>query len=434
MAASAAIDQGLAGTEDVKSTLLLIDADEIRAQVSALRRALPDFTHTFACKANPVGSLLRLLASLGMGMEAASLGELRGALVHGKADVARVVFDSPAKTVSELEEALVAGVMVNVDNFQELERVRQIVERRAGDLPRPIRCGVRVNPQLEIASALPGYCTGAKVSKFGVPLGEQRERIIDAFVTMPDVMNALHVHVGSQGVPLDAMTAGVRAVVDLAAEINERCGERRVRIIDIGGGLSVNFASDEVTPTFAEYAQALRAKLPELFDGAHFDSVWTEFGRSIVAKAGMAMCRVEYTKQCGGHDFATVLSGADMFVRTVYAPALWPLRCEVVDARGHAKHSEEGERHVYSIAGPCCFSQDLLARERALPHRIEPNDYVLMLDVGGYYHSSYSLYNSRTSPALYLYSTTELDDSKVDFVELLRARTIDDTLRFFNDV
>jgi diaminopimelate decarboxylase len=63
-----------------------------------------------------------------------------------------------------------------------------------------------------------------------------------------------------------------------------------------GGGLSVNFASDEAIPSFEDYAAALRTAVPELFDASQFASVVTEFGRALVAKAGFFASRVEYVK------------------------------------------------------------------------------------------------------------------------------------------
>ena len=54
------------------------------------------------------------------------------------------------------------------------------------------------------------------------------------------------------------MTSGIRKVVDLALRINEEVGEKRITTIDIGGGLPVNFASDQVLPTFKQYANTLR--------------------------------------------------------------------------------------------------------------------------------------------------------------------------------
>ena len=38
--------------------------------------------------------------------------------------------------------------------------------------------------------------------------------------------------------------------------------------VDIGGGLPVNFESDEISPTFAEYAAILRETVPALFSAA----------------------------------------------------------------------------------------------------------------------------------------------------------------------
>jgi len=58
------------------------------------------------------------------------------------------------------------------------------------------------------------------------------------------------------------MLAGVRATVDLALQINTKLGKRQIVQIDIGGGLPVNFESEQVTPTLGEYANALRGECP----------------------------------------------------------------------------------------------------------------------------------------------------------------------------
>ena len=56
--------------------------------------------------------------------------------------------------------------------------------------------------------------------------------------------------------------------------------------------------------------------MPELFSGEF--KVVTEFGRSVIQKAGVTVCRVEYTKQMGGRHIAIIQAGADLFLRTVY--------------------------------------------------------------------------------------------------------------------
>ena len=57
-----------------------------------------------------------------------------------------------------------------------------------------------------------------------------------------------------------------------ADEVDEACGGARVTTIDIGGGLPANAESDETSPTWGEYAAALRAAAPALFAGGRLDS------------------------------------------------------------------------------------------------------------------------------------------------------------------
>ena len=71
------------------------------------------------------------------------------------------------------------------------------------------------------------------------------------------------------------MAEGARRIAELADEIDTACAissapnedtyHRRIKIIDIGGGLSVNYYGDNPSPTFEEYYVALRSIAPNLF-------------------------------------------------------------------------------------------------------------------------------------------------------------------------
>lgn len=61
-----------------------------------------------------------------------------------------------------------------------------------------------------------------------------------------------------QGCDFSLMTSGIRRIVDLAKNVNEKMGEKRIKTIDIGGGLPVNFQSDQVLPTFKQYSDTLK--------------------------------------------------------------------------------------------------------------------------------------------------------------------------------
>ena len=89
----------------------------------------------------------------------------------------RIVFDSPVKTSDELRAALSLGVMINVDNFDELDRLASILGDRS-DVASSI--GLRVNPQVGVGRISMTSVAG-DTSKFGVPLGVERARILAAF-------------------------------------------------------------------------------------------------------------------------------------------------------------------------------------------------------------------------------------------------------------
>ncbi|MBU8550148.1 diaminopimelate decarboxylase [Streptomyces rochei] len=394
-AVRAAVEQGLLGPGT--PIVGLLDVAGIRESAAALRAAFDSVTapgtpvlHAFAVKATPLVPVVRLLHEESIGAEVASPGELALARAAG-VPPERTVLDSPAKTPEELREALALGIAVNADNPQELARIDALVAGGTSRSP----LGVRVNPQVG-GGSIEALSTATATSKFGVALRDEgaREWVVRAYLDRP-WLTRLHAHTGSQGIPLTLMAEGVAETYALAEEINERAGRRQVDTLDIGGGLPVNFASDETTPTYAEYARVLREAVPGLFDGRY--GLVTEFGRSLLAKHGTVVARVEYAKSAGGRPVAVTHAGVQVATRTVYAPGAWPLRIAAYDAKGLPK---AGPDVVQDVAGPACFAGDLLATGRALP-LLEQGDYAAALDTGAYYFAHHYAYNSLARPGVY---------------------------------
>lgn len=398
LAVRAAVEQGIVGGADPAPPLVcLLDVAGIRASAAALTGAFAaalapgtPVLHAFAVKACPLVPVLRLLAGAGLGCEVASPGELALARAAGvPAD--RIVLDSPAKTVAELREALALGVAVNADNRQELERLDALVGRTPTTSP----IGVRINPQTG-AGAIDALSTATATSKFGIALRDPgaRARLVRAYLDRP-WLTRLHIHSGSQGVPLALIAEGVRDLHALAEEINAAAGRRQVDTLDIGGGLPVNFTSDEESPTHAQYVAALRAAVPALFDGSY--GLVTEFGRSLLAKHGLVLARVEYTKSSGSRPIALTHAGVQLATRTAYAPAAWPVRILPYDAKGGPR---TGEPVAQDVAGPACFAGDLLASARELPP-LAPGDLIGVPDTGAYFFTAHYGYNSLPRPAVH---------------------------------
>ncbi|MFC8074285.1 diaminopimelate decarboxylase [Streptomyces sp. NPDC057307] len=400
LAVRAAVERGLLTEAD--PVVALLDVAGIRASAAALHAAFAAVTapdtrvlHAFAVKAAPLVPVLRLLDAERVGAEVASPGELGLARAAGIPSD-RTVLDSPAKTPAELRDALASGIAVNADNPQELTRLDALLH--AAPTRSPI--GLRVNPQTG-GGSIGALSTATATSKFGVALRDEGARawVVRAYLDRP-WLTRLHTHSGSQGVPLALMAEGVRTVHELAEEINAAAGRQQVDTIDIGGGLPVNFSSDEETPTYAEYARLLKSTVPGLFDGRY--GLVTEFGRSLLAKHGTVLARVEYAKSAGGRPIAVTHAGVQIATRTVYDPESWPLRIAAYDADGRPK---KGPDVVQDVAGPACFAGDVLATGRPLP-LLEQGDLVAALDTGAYYFANHYAYNSLARPGVYGFTAT----------------------------
>lgn len=347
-----------------------------------------------------------------MGGECASIAEL--ALCHAAAmDASKIVYDSPAKTLAHLNKALKAGVHINADCFEEVETIAKMRNDLAID---DGVVGIRVNPQLGMATIRETF-TAAPACKFGEPLKERREEIVDMYLKYP-FLNAIHLHVGSQGCQMDVMLQAASAIVALVDEINGKGGN--IQVIDIGGGLSVDYWDDGEITSFKTFAQRLKETVPGLF---RYKLV-TEFGRRLCASAGFIAAHVQAIKRSGGKTFVICHVGADNLMRPVYHKEKWGHRVEVYDAGGNLK---QGEEAVVDFAGPLCFSGDIFAvnRKVVLP---EPGDIIVVRDAGAYTVAMYSRHTSQLVPAIYAFDTNKPDQLEV----LKKQETIEDVVNFWD--
>jgi len=385
----------------------------MRARIAALHSAFPPNTlHAVAIKANPVLEILREVVRCGAGLEAASMEEVELALA-AECPAERVVFDSPAKTVNEIELALRRGVYLNADNLDELQRVA--TAQKKCDTRSVV--GLRVNAMVG-GGTIEQTSVAQSNSKFGLPLLTDKQRIIAAFADH-DWLSGLHVHVGSQGCPLELLVEAVDRIAVLRREIAEETG-RNVSHVDIGGGLSTVYRTGQIAPAPHEYRMLLQERAPYLFSSGV--RLITELGRAIQANCGMAISRVEYVKP--EQRMAVIHLGADFLLRPVYRPDDWTHEFFVLDRDGRPK---SGPARPVTLVGPLCFAGDVLARQVELPP-VGAGDWIVIRDVGAYTLSMWSRHCSRGIPAVLGY-----DPQQANPIRLLRAaETPSDVVRFWS--
>lgn len=401
--------------------VLIHDLDMMGEKIRELQAAFPPHTlHALAIKANPLVKILKAAVSLHCGLECASIEEV--ALAHAaQCPASSIVFDSPAKTETEIEHALAMGITLNADNFSELERIQALYEKSN---TYQSRVGLRINPQTG-AGRIGATSVAGTYSKFGIPLGARQNEILEAFARHP-FLTGLHVHIGSQGTSLDPMVEAVRRAFDLRQRIEAHIPGRKIAYIDIGGGLPWRYVDDDqIQPTPGEYWAALAERVPETTTGEV--QLMTEFGRSIQAGCGVAASKIEYVKTETGINTAVIHLGADLLLRRVYNPSDWRHRFSVLTADGHPK---TGPVNPYNIAGPLCFGGDFVARDALLPE-IRPGDWLMIHDVGAYTLSMWSRHCSRSIPRVLGMHKT-LGASGLECSLLREAESVEDICRYWS--
>jgi diaminopimelate decarboxylase len=110
-----AIIQGKIREED--TAVIFYDLSFLETRIRHLTSCFPSTTlHGLAIKANPLLRIMEFVKgiSANIGVEAASVGEICLALKTGyRPD--QIVYDSPVKTIADLEFALKTGIHINID-------------------------------------------------------------------------------------------------------------------------------------------------------------------------------------------------------------------------------------------------------------------------------------------------------------------------------
>jgi diaminopimelate decarboxylase len=381
--------------------LYVYSAATIASRYRAVDDAFASYPHAmhYALKANSALAILRLLRSLGSGVDANSGGEIDVALRAGFIPP-DIVFTGVGKTDAELVQAIDLGVKtINAESEGELDRIDAIARARQTRA----RVALRLNPDID-ARSHPHISTGLRTNKFGVSIDDahalcQRMRNRTGLEIV-----GLHAHVGSQILDLDPLRRAACALVTLAREL--AADGMPIEHLDLGGGLGISY-DGERAPTPQEYAAAV---LPVVQDSGL--SIVLEPGRHIVGPAGALLTRVVDVKgQPGGKLFVILDAGMTELIRPMLYGAFH--RIEPVALRDAAEV-------LADVVGPLCESSDTLGRDRRFA-RPEVGDLFAVLDAGAYGSAMASNYNRRALPAEVL-----VQNGRASLIR--RRQTIDDML------
>lgn len=358
--------------ETSQEPLYIYDSKLIQKRIEALRSVLPDGVQLhYAIKANPMPELVQFIAQHVDGLDVASAGELKIAL---RTEIPRedISFAGPAKRDFELREAIAAGITVNVESFNEFERLTAITQE-AGTRA---KIAIRVNPDFELKSS------GMKMSGGPKPFGVDAEEVAKLLqkINLENFsFQGLHIFSGSQNLSAESIIEAQRKTIDLALKLAE-FAPSEPRFVNIGGGFGIPYFPGDKQLDVAEIGKALLVPLGNLKTRLPDTDVVIELGRYIVGEAGIYVCEIIDKKQSRGTTYLLTngglhhhLSASGNFGQVIRKN--YPL------VIGNRIWSEEME--TVNIVGPLCTPLDVLGDKMNLP-MAEPGDLVVVFQSGAY--------------------------------------------------
>ena len=357
-------------------------ASVIRAQYNALKEAMEAALPAdrqpllcYACKANTNIAILKLLQTLGSGLEIVSEGELAKGLRAGFSGE-QIISTSIGKVGPEIKACLEAGIhQLNIESVPELYHVNKV----AGEMGKIAKIVFRLNPNVS-AGGHHKISTGRKRDKFGL----SAERILEIYKIADELEHVepvgLSMHIGSQVSKVEAFKPAFEILSSMVKEL--RAKGHKVERLDIGGGFPIRY-NDEKLMDLREYANWVRDIVLPLDT-----EIQMEPGRYMVGNSGVLLAKNIYTKQTGERDFLVLDAGMNDLIR----PTLY----EAYHHISPVTNLERAEK-TYDVVGPICESGDTFGEARTMPEVLD-GDLVAIHSAGAYGFAMASNYNSRPLP------------------------------------
>lgn len=398
MAQQLSNEQLAASAGEFGTPLYVYHAERIKEQYEKLTRAFSvlDTRFFYASKALTNINILRYIKSIGCNVDCSSINEVKLAL-HAGFIPGNILYTSNGIAFDEIEEAVAAGVHVNIDSLSNLEKFGK---KYGHTYP----VGIRIRPNIMAGGNLK-ISTGHEGSKFGIPVS-QLDRIEELVKKHNLFIKTLHIHTGSDIKDADVFVKGMEVLFDIIPHFPE------LEIIDLGGGFKVPYKAGEKETD----VNLLAKKIKETFDahplgGNKKFQLWFEPGKFLVSECGYLVAQVTVIKDTGATIFAAVNSGLNHLIRPM-----------MYDAYHHIGNisNPDGIEKVYTVTGNICET-DNFGIDRKLKE-VREGDLLVLYNAGAYGFEMSSNYNSRYKPAevLILDNKAKLIRKRDEFNDLLR--------------
>ena len=225
------------------------DAEKISSQYQRLTNAfasVPKLRINYAMKALSNIAVLKLMKSLGAGLDTVSIQEVQLGLLAGFAPE-QIIFTPNGVSMSEIEEAMRLGVQLNIDNLSFLEQF--------GTQHPEVPVCIRINPHV-MAGGNSNISVGHIDSKFGISI-HQIPHILRIVENTKMHINGIHMHTGSDILDIDVFLYAAEILFETAKNF------KGLQFIDFGSGFKVPYKEGDIQTNIEELGERLSTRFAE---------------------------------------------------------------------------------------------------------------------------------------------------------------------------
>ena len=379
------------------------DSEKIISQFNRLTNAFSGVKKlklNYAAKALSNITILKLMNSLGSGLDTVSIQEVQLGLLAGFKPE-NIIFTPNGVSLEEIEEASKLGVRINIDNLS-------ILEQFGSKYPKVPVC-IRINPHV-MAGGNSNISVGHIDSKFGISIHQIPHLLRIVELTQMNI-NGIHMHTGSDILDIDVFLYASEILFETAKNF------KKLDFIDFGSGFKVPYKEADIETNIEELGKKLTEKF-NAFCKEYGKELTLAFepGKFLVSEAGYFLAKVNVVKQTTSTVFASIDSGFNHLIR----PMLYGSYHKILNIS-----NPEGRERYYSVVGYICET-DTFASNRRI-NEISEGDILCFKNAGAYCYTMSSNYNSRFRPPEVLWHKGE--------AILIREReTFDDIIKNQVDV
>lgn len=349
----------------------------------------------YASKAFSQSTVLQKMVDAGFGVDVASEGELRVALLSGVPGE-EIILHGNNKSMTEIELALESGVSrFVVDSFDEIEKLSMVCARdnKHAEVLLRLTLGIEAHTHEYIA-------TSHEDQKFGLSVfsgaAEQAVRTIldNEYLTL----KGFHYHIGSQIFEPTGFDQAATRAVEFMHRLHATYGYVTEEL-DIGGGFGIAYVNSDDPLDIRVMVKALFEKISKETKsrGLLMPRISIEPGRALIGGSTVTLYEVGVVKPIevdGGMSrlYVSVDGGMSDNIRTALYNAEYSA---MIGSR-----SALGNSVIARVVGKHCESGDIVINDATLPSDIAPGDLLAIPATGAYHYSMSSNYNLVTKPAV----------------------------------